>query len=370
MFRAYLGLIKKEFIQVFRDSNMLRMIFAMPIVQLILFGYVVNIDVKNITLDVYDYDRGRESRELFDAFKAGDYFVPEDILTDRDAPPLWLIEDRFKKREAEMALVVPEDFSAKLARKESVTVGLVTDGTDANSARIGSGYAAMITRTFSQDRIDYTPPVEIRSRILYNPEAESVYYMVPGIVATILTMLTVMLTSMAIVREREMGTLEQLLVTPISTTTLLMGKISTFALLGIFEMILTLILGVLWFDIPFVGSPPLLFALALLYLLTTLGMGMFFSTVSSTQQQAMFFAWFFFIFAMLTSGFFTPISNMPRWMQYVTYLNPMRFFMSITRGIMMKGSGVADLAGDIYILAVYGLAIFGFSFLRFKKRTA
>jgi len=370
MFRAYLGLIKKEFIQVFRDRNMLRMIFAVPVIQLILFGYVVNIDVKNIALDVYDYDRGRESRELIDAFKAGDYFVPEDILIGEDGPPLWHIEDRFKERRAEMALVVPNDFSEKLAQKESVTVGLVTDGTDANSARIGSGYAAMIALKYSQDKIGYTPPVEIRSKILYNPEAESVYYMVPGIVATILTMLTVMLTSMAIVREREMGTLEQLLVTPISSTTLLLGKISTFAILGIFEMILTLVLGVLWFGIPFVGSPPLLFALALLYLLTTLGMGMFFSTISSTQQQAMFFAWFFFVFAMLTSGFFTPISNMPQWMQYITYLNPMRFFMSISRGIMMKGSGMADLAGDIYALAVFGLVIFSFSFLRFKKRTA
>jgi ABC-2 type transport system permease protein len=370
MFKAYVGLIKKEFIQVFHDHNMLRMIFATPIIQLILFGYVVNIDVKNISMDVYDYSRSRDSRELIDAFKAGDYFLPNDILLAEEAPPVWDIEERFKKREAEMALVLPRDFSKKLTLKEPVTVGLVTDGTDANSARIGAGYAAMITGKYSQDRVGYTPPVEIRNKILYNPEEESVYYMVPGIVATILTMLTVMLTSMAIVREREMGTLEQLLVTPISTTTLLLGKISTFAILGLFEMILTLVLGVLWFGIPFAGSPPLLFALSLLYLLTTLGMGMFFSTVSSTQQQAMFFAWFFFVFAMLTSGFFTPIANMPPWMQYVTLLNPMRFFMSITRGIMMKGSSVMDLISDIYALAIFGLVIFGFSFLRFKKRTA
>ncbi|MDD5425606.1 MAG: ABC transporter permease [candidate division Zixibacteria bacterium] len=368
MWRAYLGLIRKEFIQVFRDRNMLRMIFAMPVVQLILFGYVVNIDVKNIAVDVYNYDRGQYSREFIDAFKAGGYFVLRDAVTDRMDNPLWTLDDRFKKRESEMALIIPEDFSDRLTQYERVTVGLIADGTDANSARIGSGYAFQIVQKFSQKKTGFTLPVQVRSKILYNPEAQSVYYMIPGIVATILTMLTVMLTSMAIVREREKGTLEQLLVTPMNSITLILGKISTFAILGIIEMIFTLVLGVLWFGIPFAGSPLLLFALSFLYLLTTLGMGMFFSNISSTQQQAMFFAWFFFVFAMLTSGFFTPISNMPVWMQYVTLINPMRYFMDIVRGIMMKGSGFTDLLDNIYALVIFGLTIFSFSFLRFKKR--
>jgi ABC-2 type transport system permease protein len=193
--------------------------------------------------------------------------------------------------------------------------------------------------------------------------------MVPGIVATLLTMLTVMLTSMAIVREREMGTLEQLVVTPISTTTLLLGKLIPFAMLGLFEITVALLLGVLWFNIPFAGSPVLLFSLSLVYLVTVLGIGLVFSTVTSTQQQAMFFAWFFSVFAMLTSGFFTPVSNMPQWMQYLTLLNPMRYFMEIVRGIMMKGAGIAELSSDIYPLSIYGIIIFEFAATRFAKRT-
>jgi len=194
--------------------------------------------------------------------------------------------------------------------------------------------------------------------------------MVPGIVAALLLMITTMLTAMAIVREREMGTLEQLLVTPINSRVLLLGKITAFAILGFFEMCVALIFGILWFNIPFVGSPLLLFALSGLFLIATLGIGLFFSTITSTQQQAMFLAWFFMIFTLLTSGFFTPISNMPEWMQYVTYINPMRYFMFIVRGIMMKGAGVAELLPNIIPLIIYGVVIFGFSTMRFNKRTA
>jgi ABC-2 type transport system permease protein len=369
MLRAYVGLIKKEFLQVFRDRNMLRIIFAVPIVQILLLGYAVNIDVKDIALDVYDYDRSRLSREIVEDMKAGGFFVPEDNLSGAVQPPLWELNERFKSGSAEMAMILPEDFSERLITGGDVRIGLIADGADANAARTGLGYAGQIARRFSQNITNLRMPVELHHKLLYNPESESVYYMVPGIVATLLTMITVILTSMAIVREREIGTLEQLLATPISGTTLLMGKISAFAILGLIELIIALTIGVLWFRIPFVGSPLLLFALSLLYLLTTLGIGMFFSTITTTQQQAMFFAWFFSIFAMLTSGFFTPISNMPTWLQYVTLLNPMRYFMMIVRSIMMKGAGLPDLVPQVAALAAFGVLIFGFSVLRFTKRT-
>ena len=229
-----------------------------------------------------------------------------------------------------MALIIPDGFGKKLERRENVTIGLVADGSDANMTAIGTGYMARMAQKYARDVVDLRMPLEVKYDVLYNPEAESVYFMVPGIVATLLTMVTIMLTSMAIVRERESGTLEQLLVTPMSSTTLLFGKVFPFALLDLFEMTVALVVGVLWFDIPFVGSPILLFGLSALYLLTTLGLGLFFSTVTSTQQQAMFFAWFFSVFAILTSGFFTPVWNMPQWLQYVTYINPMRFFMNIS----------------------------------------
>ena len=363
MWRAFVGLVKKEFLQIFRDRNMLRLIFAMPLIQLILFGYIVNTEVRRIPLDVYDFDRSQLSREFVNAMQAGDYFVPR-----RTETPLADLEDRFKDGSGEMALIIPQDFSEKIVKRKKVTVGLLADGANSNSALIGLGYAAQIAQKFSQEQTKLHPPVEIKRQILYNPEAESVYFMVPGIVAALLTMLSIMLTSMAIVRERERGTLEQLLVTPISTITLLLGKVTPFAMLGLFEMVFVLTIGVLWFGVPFVGSPVLLFVLAAVYLLATLGLGMFFSTVTTTQQQAMFFAWFFSIFAILTSGFFTPIANMPQWLQYVTYLNPMRFFLSIVRGIMMKGAGFFDLLPEITTQTIFAIVIFSFSALRFTKR--
>ncbi len=364
MLRPLIGLIQKEFVQIFRDPNMLRIIFAIPLIQLVLFGYVVSTEVKLLDLDVYDFDRSQTSRELVNSCRAGDYFIPTEPES-----PLARLEDRFRSGDAEMALIIPEDFSEKMARREQVEVGFVADGSNSNSTAIGSGYMSQIVQRFSQRELGLKRPLSLNYQFLYNPEMESVFFMVPGIVAALLTMLTVMLTSMAIVRERENGTLEQIMVTPISTTVFLIGKVLPFAALGLFELAFVLGVGTVWFGVPFVGSPLLLLGLAALYLLTTLGIGLFFSTVTSTQQQAMFFAWFFSIFAMLTSGFFTPISNMPDWMQMVTLINPMRYFMEIARGIMMKGSGLFDLGWNVWALVIYGPVIFGLSLLRFQKRT-
>jgi len=364
MFRAFIGLVKKEFKQVFRDLNMLRLIFAVPIIQLLLFGYVVNLDVKNIALDVYDLSQSQLSRRFTEGAAAGGYFLPKPAET-----PILQEETRFQEGSSDMALILPPDFAKQIDRREPVTIGLIADGSDANQAAIGAGYMARITQSFSQKEYGLKPPLDTRFSVLFNPEMESVYYMVPGIVATLLTMITVMLTSMAVVRERENGTLEQLMVTPITRATFLAGKLAPFAILGMFEMVLALTLGVLWFHIPFVGSPVLLFLMAALYLGTTLGVGLLISTLTSTQQQAMFFAWFFFIFALLTSGFFTPIDNMPLWMQRITLINPMRYFMSIVRAIMMKGAGVTEILSDMYPLLIYPLAVFTIAVLRFSKRS-
>jgi len=365
MYRAFWGLVKKEFIQVFRDINMLRLIFAVPIIQLLLFGYVVNLDVKKIRLDVYDFDHTQLSRDFIASAKAGDYFLPDPATT-----PIFELSQRFQSFSSDMALIIPHGFSDKLSTNNRIKIGLVADGTDANQTSIGSGYLARIVQQYASRVTGYKSPVDLRFQVLYNPEAESVYFMVPGIVATLLTMITIMLTSMAIVREREGGTLEQLLVTPMSSRTLLFGKLFPFAVLGLIEMILALVFGTLWFKIPFAGSPVLLFSLSGLYLLTTLGLGLFISTVTSTQQQAMFFAWFFSVFAIMTSGFFAPIANMPQWMQYVTCINPMRYFLVIVRSIMMKGSGFMELLPQVYALIAFGVILFSFAVLRFHKRTA
>lgn len=370
MIRAFIGLLRKEYIQIFRDRFMLRLIFIMPVLQLLVLGYAINTDVKHIPMDVYDFDQSTYSRQLVQALRAGEYFDPMLQIAGTAETPLWDLDHRFKNGHSEMALIIPSEFSERLSLRDSVTIGLVADGSDANSARAGLGYASQIVRTFSKQVTGLEPPLEIRSSFRFNPESESKYFMVPGVVVTLLTMISMMLTAMAIVREREMGTLEQVLVTPMRPIVLLMGKVTAFAFLSVLEMAIALAVGMLWFGVPFVGSPVLLIALAGLYLLTTLGLGMFFSTVTSTQQQAMFMVWFFSIFTMLTSGFFTPISNMPDWLQHVTIVNPMKYFLVIVRGIIMKGSTLGDLMPSVIALVIFGVTLFTFSILRFHKRAA
>jgi ABC-2 type transport system permease protein len=361
--RTVLALIKKEFLQVFRDRIMLVLIFLMPIIQLLILGYAINVDVKQIYAAVYDYDRSELSREFVRSLSAGDYFVcrSSDI-------PLPEVDRGFTENRYNTALIIPEDFSEKLERGKSVKAGFIVDATNANSAAIAIGYAGLITGQFNQRIAGVERPVSMRQKILYNPEGESVYYMVPGIVAVLLTMITAMLTSMGIVREREVGTLEQLMVTPISTPAFILGKTIPFAILGFVEMSIALAFGILWFNIPFAGSWTLLYSLSFIYLFTALGVGMFISTMTGTQQQAMFFTWFFSIFAILTSGFFTPIENMPELVQYITYLNPLRYFMKIVRGIMMKGSGADALYPEILAMIIFSAVIFTFSWLHFSKR--
>jgi ABC-2 type transport system permease protein len=363
MLRTVKALIKKEFYQILRDRNMVRLIFIMPLVQLLLLGYAVSTDVKKIYLAIYDYDKSEMSREYVRSLSAGDYFI-----TGSSSLPILDADKGFRENRYNAALIIPEDFSKKLLIGKSVKVGFLVDGTNANSAAIALGYANIITGEYNQKTAGLTSSIAMKQKRLYNPELESVDFMVPGIVSLLLTMTTMMLTSMAIVREREIGTLEQLMVTPITTPALIMGKTIPFALIGFLEMSLALAFGVLWFQVPFVGSWILLYTLAFIYLFTTLGIGMFFSTVSKTQQQAMFFTWFFTIFAIMTSGFFTPIANMPPSIQYLTYLNPLRYFMTITRGIMMKGATLSNLYLETLAMVIFGIAIFAFAGLRFSKR--
>jgi ABC-2 type transport system permease protein len=358
-----LALVRKEFYQVLRDRNMLRMIFLLPMVQLFILGYAVSTDVKLIYTAVYDYDSSDLSREYARSLSAGDYFV-----TGGSRIPLLDAERGFREEKYNAAMVIPRHFSRDLQESRPVKVGFVVDGANANSASIALGYANVITAHFNRRVSGLSQPIVLRQKKLYNPEGESIYFMVPGIVALLLTMITMILTSMAIVREREIGTLEQLMVTPISIPALILGKTIPFALIGFLEMSVALFLGVTWFKVPFAGSWGLLYALSFIYLFTVLGIGMFISTISTTQQQAMFFTWFFSVFAILTSGFFTPIANMPEVVQYLTYLNPLRFYMVIVRAIMMKGASVDVLYPEIVAMVTFGVLVFTFSWLRFSKR--
>jgi len=339
------------------------MIFIMPMIQILMFGYVVSTDVKLIRVAVHDEDRSELSREYVRALTAGDYFV----IRAADGGLLDAARG-FERNRSDVALIIPRDFSDNLRNMKPAGVGFLVDGSNANSAAISLGYASTITQQFNEKVNGLKSPVELRIKRLFNPEGESVYFMVPGIVATLLTMITVFLTAIAIVRERELGTLEQLMVTPISTPALILGKTIPFAIIGFVEMSIALAFGITWFKIPFLGSWALLYGLAFVFLLTTLGTGMLISTFTKTQQQAMFFSWFFSMFTILTSGFFTPIANMPRAVQYLTYANPMRFFLRIVRGIIMKGASLDALYPDVITLVVFGVAVFGLSWVRFSKR--
>jgi ABC-2 type transport system permease protein len=363
MIQSILALVAKEFHQIRRDPFMLRLIFIAPIAQMLVLSYAISTDVKYVYTAVYDYDRQELSRDFVRSMGAGDYFVPTDGET-----PLLESEQNLLTGEKNVNLVIPNDFSKKLRNSRPVVLGLVTDGSNANSASIATGYANLVALRFSERLAGPASPITLRQRVLYNPEGESVYYIVPGVVAVLLTMVTTLLTSMAIVRERERGTLEQLMVSPMPILALILGKTIPYAILGYLEISLALALGIVWFKIPFLGSWPLLYALAFVYVLTTLGVGMLVSTMTNTQQQAMFFTWFFAIFAILMSGFFIPIDNMPTVVQKLTYLNPLRYFMIIVRGIMMKGAGLESLRTEALALVGFSLAMFSFSWLRFSKR--
>lgn len=363
MIQSIIALVIKELHQIKRDRILLRVIFVMPIVQMMVLSYAISTDVKYVYMRVYDFDRRELSREFVRSMSVGDYFVPVEAEAS-----LLESEENLRSGEANVNLIIPHDFSERLLSARPAALGLVVDGSNANSASIAMGYANLMAFRFNERLAGASSPITLRQQVLYNPEGESVYHIVPGVVAVLLTMVTTMLTSMAIVRERERGTLEQLMVSPMPVPALILGKTIPYAVIGYVEISFALALGILWFDIPFVGSWPLLYGLTFIYVITTLGVGMLVSTVTNTQQQAMFFTWFFAIFAILMSGFFIPIDNMPSVVQKLTYLNPLRYYMTIVRGIMMKGAGLESLRFEALALVIISLATFSFSWMRFSKR--
>jgi len=274
---------------------------------------------------------------------------------------------------------IPRGFARRLARGESAPLQVIVDGTDSTTAGMVLGYASGVLKKYSEEVLSERLQrlstqwirlsiIEERTRVWFNPELRSVNYMVPGVLWTILLVVTMVLTSMAIVREREIGTLEQIIVTPVRATELMAGKTIPFVLIGFVDIVLILLVAMLWFHVPLRGSLLLLFALALVFLLTTLGLGLFISTVSHTQQQAMMTAFFIMLPSILLSGFMFPIENMPRVIQWVTYLIPLRYFLNIVRGIFLKGVGIEVLWGDALMLLVLGLTLFAMASLRFTKR--
>lgn len=374
-------IIIKELRQTFREPRLRTMLIIPPVMQLIVFGFAVNLDVDNVKLAWLDQDRTPESRELIAGFQgSGRFRVTATPASEEELRKL------LDSGEVAAAVRVMHGFAGDLHHNRTAEVQMIIDGTNSNTASLVSSYAGEIISMFAQTeqgkrrnlqllvrdiRVPAnfaTPSIVPVTRVWFNPDLKSRFYFVPGVLVNIIMIITVMLTAMAIVREKEIGTMEQLMVTPVRPIELMLGKTLPFAAVGLFQVILVTIVALVVFRVPFRGSPLLLLVCAVLYLMTTLGAGLFISTISETQQQAMMSVFFFTVPAFMLSGFAFPIRNMPVLVQWITYLNPLRYFMDIVRGIFLKGTGSAILWPQMLALFGYGLAVVLLSSLRFRKR--
>ena len=366
-------IVKKEFYQVRQDKRMMLVSFMAPILQVLLLGYAATTDIKYTIMVVCDMDRSATSREFIEQFTNSNYFVQKyqvDAIQD--------IDGYIEKSSATVALIIPANFGDDIAARRTAEVQMIMDGSDANTANMLLGYANQIVGEYGRtvvirnSLLKQPPPggrVLPEPRVWFNPDLKSSNYMVPGVVAFVLMIITMTLTALGIVREKEDGTLEQLFVTPIKPYQLIAGKLVPFVIIGFIDVIVVLALARYWFEVPMRGHLLTLWFLSGLFILTTLGLGVFVSTVAKTQQQAMLIAQFFFFLPfMYLSGFTFPIANMPKIIQYFTYLIPLRYFLEIVRGLFLKGSGLAELWPQGLALLVIGVSVFTLSVLRFRRR--
>ncbi len=383
MWQRLRRIMRKEFIQVARDPRMRAMLFMPPLIQLLIFGYAANLDVNTAKIAWMDQDHTPESRELLSEFQGSGRFI---IVAEPDNEAQM---QRLLDRAAVDAVVrVLPGFARDVERGRATSVQVLLDGTNSNTASIVSNYAAQTIGRYSSEVMAQlsrskmvagtmaaggavrpaVPQIVARTRVWFNPDLKSRNYFIPGVVVNIITLVTMMLTAMAIVREKEIGTMEQLMVTPIRPMELILGKTLPFVLVGLWDMLLVVAASLLIYHIPFAGNFGLLVVCTLLFLLTSLGAGLFISTISRTQQQAMMTMGLIFQPFFMLSGFSFPIRNMPASMQALTYINPVRYFMEIVRGIFLQGTGISTLWPQMLALAVFGVTILSLSVLRFHKQ--
>ena len=373
MLERLISMLVKEFIQVLRDPRMKTTIFVAPVFQIMIFGYAATTDVKNVPIAIYDLDNSSQSRQITRAFVRSRYFQAKHYI-DNDLRAKELID----KSVVKVVLRFNHGFAADLIAGKAARIQLILDGTESNTGAVVLSYAKSIIEDYSHnflhdkayvllEKIGGVPSVDLRSRAWFNPNLVSRNFYLPGVIALIVSLMSLLLTSMAVVREKEIGTIEQLIVSPLTATELILGKLSPFAVIAIMEATFVTTIAVLWFKIPIRGSILLLLSSTLIYLLVSLGIGLLISTISSTQQEAMLSTFLFFLPANLLSGFIFPIRNMPVIIQYITLFNPLRYYMVILRGIFLKGVGIHILWPNIVILFVMGVAVLTISSLRFRK---
>jgi len=375
MFERAQAILIKEFKQIFRDPRMKTIIFISPLIQILLFGYAANRDITYIPTAVYDRDNTIESRELLRRFTYSTYFVPKRYISTDAEQDLVL-----NKGIVETVIRIDRGFARNLNGDKDVNVQLALDGTDSNTAMIIMGYANSIMSGYQEQLLkdkaqalgflNSVPNVDLRERAWFNGNLITRNYYLPGVIATIITVMSLMLTSMAIVKEKEIGTMEQLTVSPLKPAELIIGKLLPFGAIALVQIVLITFLGTAWFHIPLRGNIFFLLFCACIYLFTTLGIGLFISTISSTQQEANMAVFLFYLPAVLLSGFAYPIANMPQIIRWFTIFNPMRYFMVIIRSIFLKGVGIEVLWPQLLPLFFIGLAVIILSALRFRKKLA
>jgi ABC-2 type transport system permease protein len=368
------SLIRKEFIQIQRDPRTLVLLLVIPIMQLGLLGYAATNDVRNVPMAVFDQDRGPAARALLDAYRAADYFsIAYDVGSEEE---LRMLVDQGKAR---AAMIIPSGFSERLQGKGPAQVAFYLDGSDptvastslAAAQMIGQAHGAEIAADFLTRRGQSSVmnlPLEVRTQVWYNPDLISAHFMIPGVIGMILYALTSILTATAVVRERERGTIEQLIVTPIRPWELMVGKMVPYVILAVINTLEVLALGHWWFGVPIRGSLWLILALSGLFLLTSLGIGLLASTFANTQQEAMLMVWMTMLPGIFLSGFFFPLEAMPKALQWISLLMPLRYYLVIIRSLMLKNVGVEVLSGEIIALVIFGLVLMIAASFRFRKR--
>jgi ABC-2 type transport system permease protein len=357
------GMVIKEFRQVFRDPRMARVIFVAPVIQLLVFGYAVSTDISETPTFLVDHDRSQASRELVDALTASGYFR----VVGTSERPQDLVQ-ALQRGDAVVGLTIPVDFSRDLSSSRGASVQVLLDGTNSNTASVAQGYAERIAADFARRKSAGPPaPIELRDRPWFNPNLESRDYNVPAVVGALLLLICLLLTSLAIVREREIGTLEQLEVSPLTAADLIAGKTIPFALIGLVDLGIVTAVALYWFEVPFRGSFALLLLASALYILSALGIGLLISSISTTQQEAFMASFLVFLPAILLSGFMFPVTSMPEVFQWATLLNPVRHYLEIVRAIFLKGAGLEALARQFAALFLIGTTVLLVATRRFQK---
>jgi len=367
------SIIRKEFIQILRDPRTLMLIILMPIMQLFLLGYAATTDVKNISMAVWDQSHSTQSRALLDAFRVANYFSIDYMISAEDE-----YRTLIESGQIRAALIIPPDYEIRLLEGKA-QVSLVLDGSDATvggtalsvAKLIGQSYATKILAEQSAltgRPTAFTPPLDVRTQVWYNPDLIAAYFNVPGVIGMILYFITALLTASAIVRERERGTIEQLIVTPIRSWELVVGKILPYAILAFIDTLEILVIGHWWFGVPIRGDLGLVFALSGLFVISSLGIGLLASTIANTQQEAFITVMVTMLPSIFLSGFFFPIAAMPEFLQWVSAIVPLRYYLVIIRALLLKGVGVAALQNEIIALTIFAVFIMGLAAARFKKR--